>query len=353
FSVDLIDPDFQLPRVLRSTIGYDRELLFGIYGTAEVVWSKNIEDVYYVNLNKQASGTSPLDGRPRYTNVSSAMRDAVMLTSTDEGEQTIATLQLNKRFSRNITFSASYANQDAKSAFDGTSSRAISNWQFHHTTGDIFKPEVSRSSFETEHRINVSTSWNFKTGFLGHTLGVYYIAQSGRPYSLLFNTDVNGDGYATNDLLYLPAGADGVIIQKNAGSTWTAAPNQQWLNFLTYAGVDDPMAGRVLKRYELSEPWSRQLDLHYELGLPALRQVRTNVTLDVLNLLNMIDSEYGVVRNVGFQNFSPVTFQGMDAATGKPIYRENFANALQEGRQFSTADIRSRWQARLGLRVSF
>jgi hypothetical protein len=49
--------------------------------------------------------------------------------------------------------------------------------------------------------------------------------------------------------------------------------------------------------------------------------------------------------------------------SGKPVYREasttlnadgtrNFGS-LTPGRQFSVADLRSRWQARLGLRVSF
>ncbi|HUP60307.1 MAG TPA: TonB-dependent receptor [Thermoanaerobaculia bacterium] len=351
FSVDLIDPDFQLPRVLRATLGYDRELFAGIRGTAEVVWTKNLEDVYYHNVNKVQTGTSPLDGRPRYGNVSTSMRDAILLTNTDKGEQRILSLQVNKSFSRGFAFSASYANQDAKSGFDGTSSRAISNWQFHHTKGDIFNAEESRSAFEIEHRFTVSTSWNFSTGPVGHTLAFYYNAQSGRPYSLLFGTDINGDGYSTNDLLYVPA-AGNVIIQKNAGSTWSASPDQQWLNYLEGAGLDGD-CDCILDRYASTEPWSRQLDLHYELGLPVYREFLTNLTFDVLNVFNMFSNDSGVVRFVSNQNFLPVTYQGQDAATGKPIYRERFANALAVGSQFSTADIRSRWQARVGLRVTF
>ncbi|MFZ2491978.1 MAG: TonB-dependent receptor [Thermoanaerobaculia bacterium] len=350
FSVDLIDPDFQLPRILRSTIGYDRELFFGIRGTAEVVWSRNLEDVYYVNMNKQQTGTSPLDGRPRYSNVSSQLRDAIMITNTSKGEQMLGSLQLNKRFGRAVTLNASYAYQDATSAFDGTSSRAISNWQFHHTSGDIFNPEESRSAFETTHRFNMGASWNVQTGPLAHTLGLYYNAQSGRPYSLLFGTDINGDGYSTNDLLYVPASGN-VIVQKNSSSTWTATPEQQWVNYLAYAGVDGD--DRLVERYELNEPWSRQLDFHYEIGLPAVRGSRVQVTADILNLLNMFDDEAGTVRYVSNQNFLPVTYVGQDTATGKPIYRERFANALAEGSQFSTADLRSRWQARLGLRLTF
>lgn len=351
FSVDLIDPDFQLPRLWRATLGYDRDLFFGIRATAEAIFSKTIEDVYYVNVNKRESGTAELDGRPTYSNVSSAIRDAVMLTNTSEGQQRILSLQLNKRFG-GVTLAASYANQDSQSAFDGTSSRAISNWQFHHTRGDIFEADLSRSAFEIEHRFNVAASWNGRTGVLDHVIGLYYNVQSGRPYSLLFGTDINRDGYSTNDLLYIPS-ADNVIIQRNNGSSWTGDPNAQWLAFLRGAGIEPGSEGRILDRYELTEPWSRQLDLHYELGLPLVRGLRTNLTFDVLNLLNMIDSEYGVVRFVANQNYLPVTYVGMDQATGKPIYRERFANDLEEGAQFSTADLRSRWQARIGVRLSF
>jgi len=351
FLVNLIDPDFKLPHVLRSTLAYDQELFFGILASAEVLWSKNMEDVYYLNVNKVQNGTSPLDGRPRYTNVSTRISNAALLTNTDEGEQTLASLQLNKTFGRNLRLTASYANQNSKSAFDGTSSQALSNFVFHHTRGDIFTPELSRSAFEVEHRINAGGSWNFSTGPFGHTLGLYYNAQSGRPYSLLFGTDINNDGSATNDLLYVP-GSTGVIIQKNANSTWTATPDEQWIAYLKRAGIEAG-TGRILDRYESTEPLVRQMDLHYELGLPTFRSLRTGITFDVLNLLNMFDSDSGVVRFVSNQNFRPVTYQGQDAATGKPIYREFFTNALAVGSQFSTADVRSRWQGRLGVRITF
>ncbi|MGA7614886.1 MAG: carboxypeptidase regulatory-like domain-containing protein [Thermoanaerobaculia bacterium] len=348
-SVDLIDPNFQFPRVMRSTLGYDRELPWGIRGTAEVVYSKNLEDVYYENVNKVQTGTSPLDGRPTYSNISSQVRDAILLTNTSKGYQTMESLQLNKRFGHGFTLATSYAHQNAKSAFDGTSSRAISNWQYHHTQGDIFDPKVSRSAFETTHRFNLSASYNVRTGPFDHTIALYYNAQSGRPYSLLFGTDVNKDGYSTNDLLYVPGSADEIILQN---ASRQPIDYSVLADFLKSAGID-PTAGRILNRYESTEPWVRQLDFHYELGLPAFTGVRTSITADVLNLLNMFDKNSGVVRYVSNQNYLPVYYQGIDSATGKPIYRERFNGALDPGAQFSTADVRSRWQARLGLRVTF
>src|SRR5690606_28110540 len=72
-TVDLIDPNFEFPRVLRTTLGYDRQLPWGIRGSAEVVWSQTQEDVYYQNVNKVATGERSFDGRPMYTSRSSSL----------------------------------------------------------------------------------------------------------------------------------------------------------------------------------------------------------------------------------------------------------------------------------------
>ena len=48
-----------------------------------------------------------------------------------------------------------------------------------------------------------------------------------------------------------------------------------------------------------------------------------------------------------------VRYQGIDAASGKPIYQAISPSALNPGNQFLLADLRSRWQAKLSLRFSF
>ena len=351
FRVNLMDPEFEFPRILRTTLGYDRDLFFGIRGSIEGVYTKNLEEVYYTDVNSRQTGTSPLDGRPTYSRVSSALTQAILITNTNKGEQLLGSVQLNKRFGRAFTLSANYTYQDAESAFDGSSSQAHSNFQFHHTRGDIFSPETSRSAYETTHRFNAAASFNAQTGIIGHTFGLFYNVQSGRPYSLLFGTDINRDGFSTNDLLYIPENGQ-VVIQRHNNSRWTGDPVEQWNKYLAAAGLEAG-TGEILTRYASTEPWTRKLDFHYELGLPVVRDFRTSVTVDVLNLLNMFDSNAGNVFYVSNQNFSPVTYAGTDSATGRPIYRERFANALEEGSQFSTADISSRWTARLGLRVTF
>lgn len=376
--IALVDPEFQFPRVLRATLGYDRELFWGINASAELLWSQTQQDVFYYNVAKQEAGTSPLDGRKTYSNRVAAFGNAYFLTNTDEGEEFTQTLTLDKRVG-NLTLSANYAHQDAKSVGDFTSSTAASQWQFGHITrtGDIVNPELTRSVFEIENRFNVSATYNFNTGSFGHNVGLFYVAQAGQPYSLLMGGDINRDGSGNNDLLYIPQ--DLILCRASSNGAPTAASpcrtstgtNQAPLDknlfasFLAAAGLKAG-TGEAPERNSLTAPWTRRLDFHYELGLPKIMGTRVSLQADILNLLNMFDEEAGVQRFVINNTFNPVTFVGMDPTSGLPVYRETTAAAqdptkpnefipgsLRPGAQYSTANLASRWQGRLGIRISF
>jgi hypothetical protein len=370
-SIALADPNFRFPRVLRSTLGYDRELFWGIRGTAEVLWSKTQEDIFYYNVNKKQTGTSPLDGRPTYGSVSpttgpNAIGDSILLSNTHLGRELIETLQLNKSF-RNMTLAAAYAHQNANGAAEGQSSIAYSGWQFDQLTrGNIFQPEVGTSSFQIKNRFDIAATYNLATGLFSHSFGLYYNAQNGFPYSLLMGGDPNKDGTANNDLLFVP-GSNGLILcpsgasrtptatspcVSRSGATLTPLDSARFTNFISSVGLN-PTSGQILQRNNLTQPWSRELDFHYELGLPQYRAARVLVTADVLNLLNLFDKNAGVVRYVSFGTYKPVSYLGQDPATGKAVYKEAFGGALDPGNQFSIADTRSRWQGRIGLRVNF
>ena len=65
--VDVIDPDYKYPSLMRGNLAYDRQLPFlGLVGTAEFLYSRNINDIKYQNLNLVPAGTRTPDGRPFY-----------------------------------------------------------------------------------------------------------------------------------------------------------------------------------------------------------------------------------------------------------------------------------------------
>src|SRR6185369_7792152 len=72
-----------------------------------------------------------------------------------------------------------------------------------------------------KHRYNIASTYNLTTGPISHNFGLYYVAQSGQPYSLIMGGDVNGDGSANNDLLFIPS--DLILCPSNATLAPTAA----------------------------------------------------------------------------------------------------------------------------------
>jgi hypothetical protein len=346
-SVDTIDPDFKFPMILRSTLAYDRELPGGVRATVEGMFTKTLQDVFYTNINKVETGKNFFGG-PVYSNKNAAFSNVTYLTNTSRGEQQNISVTLDKRFPFGLSLNGSYAYMKAKAAFEATSSVAYSNWQFQTQNGDIYTEQLTRSFFEIPHRFTAVGSQSFKTGPVAHNIGLVFNAQSGQVYSMLMGSSgnsVNGDGATGNDLLFVPNSYADV---KWAG---TGAPTEaQWNEFLTRTGLDK-YRGRVVERNAQDAPWTHTLDFHYDFEVP-ITAVRAQITFDVLNLINLIDSNSGLLRYVFNQTYTPLTYSGMDAATGKPIYTVN-SGALDEGKQYSTNSLRSRWQIRLGARLTY
>ncbi|HQQ77489.1 MAG TPA: carboxypeptidase regulatory-like domain-containing protein [Thermoanaerobaculia bacterium] len=344
-TVNGINPDFKFPQVLRSTLAYDRELPYGIRATVEAMFTKTLQDVFYYNLGRVESGTKTFYGAPVYKQYSTQISDMIYLDNTTKGEQQNLVVQLEKRFPFGLYFMGSYAYMNAKAAFEGTSSVAYSNWQFQTTDGNIYNQALTRSFWDVPNRFNIVASQAFRTGSFGHNVGLIFTAQSGQPYSILMGGNANQDGASGNDLLFVPANYNDVVW-RGAG-----APTEgQWNDYLSMTGLDK-YRGRVAERNALDAPWIHTLDFHYDVTLP-ISVVQVQLTFDVLNLINLINHNAGLLRYVSNQTYTALNYSGIDAATGKPIYTVN-SGALNEGRQYTTQGLRSRYQLKLGGRVSF
>ncbi|HEX3582627.1 MAG TPA: TonB-dependent receptor [Thermoanaerobaculia bacterium] len=362
--ISITDPNFKFPRVLRTTLGYDRELFWGVRATAEALYSKTLDDIFYYNMNLVQNGTSPLDGRPTYAKRSSKLAGTYLVSNSTTGHETNETLQLSKTV-RGLTLSANYMHQNAVSAADATSSTAASGWNFQPNNGNDFTQQLAPTFFQVKHRVNLAATYDTHTGAFTHSFGVFYAAQSGNPYSLLISGDPNTDANQNNDLLYVPGGGSGGVILcpfaagsalPKAGApcgTSTPLDSANFTNFLHSVGVNGNNAALV-GRNSLQAPWQHRMDLHYELGLPAIHSARILIQADVVNFLNLINKNWGIEKFVNFSTYTPVRYQGIDPTSGKPVYRENNPGSLTAGSQFSgDTSLASRWQGRLGLRINF
>ena len=113
--------------------------------------------------------------------------------------------------------------------------------------------------------------------------------------------------------------------------------------------------GRIPERNAGRAPWSNQLDFRYAVQLP-IRRARIELTMDVFNLLNLLNKDWGWQFYPYFPSSAAaglITYSGIDPATGKE--RLNIGTIVAPTFQgtFTRDDVRSRWQAQWGLRVRF
>ena len=336
--IDVIDPDYQFPAILRGNLAYDRNLPFNLVGMVELLFSDTIKDVTYRNANLVQTGTRP-DGRPVFGRVNTQFSDVILLQNTEQGKTWTVTTQLERRFRNGWFARGAYSYGRSDSITDTRNSTARSTWLNVYTPGDINNPPLAVSDFDLRHRVVLSGSYNFDLRAADVTLSMYYNGQTGRPYSLNFGSDVNGDGSSTNDLLFYPT-ADQV--------TMTNFTYQDLVNFLEAGDCDDVVPGAIVTRNNCRLPWVNTLDFRAAVEVPVGRW-RPEFTVDVLNLLNLFDSSNGQVLYVPF---SDILVANATETAGRYNYSLNAA-ARPGGTRFSRDDLRSRWQAQLGMRIRF
>lgn len=339
--IDVVDPDYDYPQLLRGNIGYDRSLPFGLIGTVELVFSKTVKDIAYRNLNL-VEDTTLQDGRVRYGRLNPAFSDVILLTNTDEGSNWSVATSLEKSFSHGWYLRGSYLYGRAKSVNDGTSSQARSNWINVYTAGQLNDAPLATSNFDVQHRITIAGSYTFDVRAVNVTASLYYNGQSGRPYSYLFGSDVSSDGSTTNDLLFYPAEGQ---VRFGTGSY------QDLVSFLEAGECSDVTPGRTVLRNTCRSPWTNTMDFHLAVQLPVKR-FQPEVRFDVLNLLNMFDSSNGIVEYANFNDL--LVTNATVAPDGTYTYNLNSIARPGSGTsRYTRDDLRSRWQAQIGLQVRF
>lgn len=356
--VNLTDKDFKMPQVMRVNLGVDYQLPFGIVATLEGLYSKAINDILYqdINLGAQQS-TLANDNRPVYgtynatsrrftsTKVNTAFTNVILMKNTDQGYQYNVTLQLQRQFADGISASGAYTYGEAKDLNSTLSSQAFSQWRFNHVPGDPNNPPLSYSAFDIRHRVFLAAAYRHE--FFenwGTTISIGFNGQSGQPFSYVYDGDVNADGQTENDLIYVPKDANDIILTTN---------NYDKLNeFIEADEALKDSRGKIFERMSGRVPFQAGLDLRIaqEIPLPSLKGHRFEVTLDVLNFLNLLNGDWGYSKFVDQQRYRLLKFEGLDAANGnKPRY--SFSASKMD--PYDTSSLGSRWQMQLGLRYSF
>jgi hypothetical protein len=388
--VNAIDPDFAVPSLYRWNLGVKQALPWDIELGADIIYSRVKDEVLWQDLRLLQVGTAP-DGRPIYGprpdgRSNSSIQD-FLLTNTDQGEQTVLSIDASKTWRTAAgRFDAylGYANQDVKDVNPGTSSTASSNWD-NVAVSDPNDPGLATSNYEIQHRFSGSFAWR-KAFFGEYQTSVALIGErrSGRPYSYTFGSasTIFGDPRQEarqRHLFYVPDGdvifegactaaestgpgavpgctAEGVFSANSAAAAQFEADMDAYVE-------DQGLSrwrGRIVPRNSHRSPWVSVLDLRFAQELPIFRKTRGVLTFDIENVANLIDNRWGQLRQVGFPHFAPVADAVRIATTGCPsgaatcyVYRPRPGQTGPVAPFKAVSTLASIWRLQLGIRIEF
>ncbi|NIG52750.1 carboxypeptidase regulatory-like domain-containing protein [Chitinophaga sp. Cy-1792] len=361
--VDMIDNNFKMPQVWRSSLAFDYTTADQWKFTAEGIYTKVIKDLmfqqvnlvdnptYYVyDVNKQQPIFSGKGINPLFTN-------AYLLSNTDKGYRYSITGQVSKTFPWGLNFMTAYTYGQAKDITNGIRNSMESNWQLNQALNPN-NPGLAYSNFDIRHRIvatvNYKQDWGTKGKWVTN-FSLFFNAQSGTAFTYGFvNATVQGTPQQVS-LAYIPKDvAQATNFFADIAGGKTAA--QQAADFMAYVDGNKYLSGRkgnFTERNGGRTPWNYQADfrLTQDFNIKTAKRTHTiTLTYDIVNLTNLLNKNWGV------QTFSPNTFNSTSSvglksksvANGQPVY--TWANP---GVPYATDFFGSRSQMQLGLRYSF
>lgn len=382
--VNAVDPKFDIPAQWRWNLGLKHTLPWDIDLTADLIVSRVRDEVVWQDIRLVQTGTAP-DGRPRYSprpdgRTSSSIQD-FLLTNTKDGKGTVFTVDLSKTWrTRAGRFDAylAYGRQDIEDVNPGTSSTASSNWD-NFAVSDPNDPGLSTSNYEIEHQFKGAFTW--RKSFFGDyetSIGLVAERRSGRPYSFTFGggtpLGVFGDprqAARQRQLFYVPADPADVIyevlctaadvaggVPGCTSTTRVNAANSAAFAAATEAYIQEhgleKYRGRIVPRNSHRSPWVSILDLRLSQQLPVWGRSRGVLTVDIENLANLIDSDWGQLRQVSFPYVTPVLdVNRIDAATNRYVYRPRSGQTGPVAPFNSLTALNSVWRIQLGVRFEF
>jgi hypothetical protein len=390
YELDIADPNLKYPEIWRTNLAVDQKLPWGIIGTVEASYTKDINAIYHKNLvlsNGYTVDAGP-EGQIRYnssnitqttangglnTQPISASNPVITglyyMTNTNKGYSYFVTGQLQKNFSNGLYANVAYTYSASKDVNDGGST-ASTIWSTRYVAGNPNADNLSNSSYVQPNRIIASLF--YKKSYFDHattSVGLVFEMANNGAVSYITGGDPNHDG-AANDLMYIPRTESDIVLVPNntdptKGPVDTRTADQQWQQLNAFINQDKYLnshRGQYAERNGVILPYFKRVDLKAIQDFYVMVGKSKNtveISLDIINLGNLLNKDWGNYQTAfnGFNNGSVTILNYKGLVNGRPTYAFPYLNAAT-ATPVTTSFIDgvsqlSRWQAQLGLRYVF
>lgn len=365
YTLNFSDPNFKFPQVWRTNIAVDRKLPWGVVGTVEYLYSKDVNGMFYwnANLSAPAGNFAGADARPRWNTanfgnrVNANVNGAYTLGNENSGYSWNVSASLEKAFNNGFFAKAAYSKGVARNAND-PGSIAAGNWTGNAIARNPNQAPIGYSAYSPGSRWFLALSYKRKLLPIGATsfsLFTESVTQGNASYT--FSGDANGDGASGNDLIYIARNTSEMNFEAYTASGATFSAAQQQAAWEAYILQDKYLSKH---RGEYAERGAVFLPMMLRSDFSVAQEVESRIAgaghsieirLDILNVGNMINNGWGVSQRL--VSNQPLIARGQDA-NGVMLYRvRNIGTSLMTSSLQYNAGLTDAYRMQVGVRYKF
>lgn len=372
FDIALTEEDYKFPQVWKSNLAVDQKLPFGLVGTIEFLFNKNLNAVHYYNANLKGavSQFSGVDNRLRFggsdatVRVNSNVSNAIVLTNKNQGDYKSMTLKLEMPYRKGLWGSMAWTTSNATD-FMSAGSIASGSWTGARSVNGNNDLRLSNSDFNIPNRIVGLFGYRLDYGgeFGGSTsISIGYVGSQAGAFSYTISGDMNGDRVNNNELIFIPKAATDIKFAPLTVGTTTYTEAQQQAAFEAYIKQDKYLSanrGQYAERNASTIPMLHRFDLSIVQEFFVKVKGKRNTLqfrADILNFGNMLNDSWGVSQRA--TNPQVLAFSSVNAS-GEPVYRlatqrnVDGSTVLIKDTYQKNSSVFDIWQAQIGLRYIF
>jgi len=399
YGIAVVDNNFKYPSVIKTSLAVDKKLADDWIVTLEGSYTKDVNAVYYSNINLNESTANSIvlnqkDNRVRYavtgpraiypgTNPVSAtnpnISTAILMKNSNKGYSYTGTFRIQKTF-KDLFVSAAYTYSKSKNTSE-PGSTAGGLWSGRAVSADPNNDNLAYASWYQPHRVVAFASYKISYAkYFSTSVGIYFEAAPNGVTSYVYNGDLNNDGNTANDLIYIPANASEITLVKSgsgglgtgastdprSGTIGTGAAakpenSQMWIQLNNFINQDNYLSshrGKTAEANAVINPYFKKMDLNIteDISVKTGEQRHTlRLSLDILNVGNLLNKYWGLAKSPSVSNFLRYEGLGADGKTPSYSFTQQDANNLipyVNSTSYNTS-IFSRWQMQFGIRYLF
>ncbi len=360
-SIAGVDPEFRMPQVWKSSLAVDYKVPveFPLSVTAEAMFTKNINAVLIDNyaVRSPASTWTKFNGPdkryiyPAEYLYNSSIRDACVLVNTNKGYGYTFNLTVNAEPVNNLEIMAAYTKTEMKELSGMPGSNANSAWVGVYSIDGPNSPTVQRSQYVMPDKVIGSVSYRipYLNDHMATSVSLFYSGYTPYGNSFVYTNDMNGDG-VTTDLIYIPR-------RKGEVAFVTTADEDAFFKFIEQDKYLKKHKGEYAEAYAARAPWVSRIDVRLvqDFSIKAGNTRNTlQLSLDILNAGNLINSKWGVYKNMAASNYGSILkYEGVNESNVPTYSMVKIDDAYPTKTYDTYLNINQCWMMQIGLRYIF